>query len=73
MAIMEEEKTDDQDDQEQLIRGLRTLPTLRRMTELLIDEALRRADGNKSAAARLLGISRQALGQRLQRRERERD
>lgn len=58
-----------EDEHEGLFRNLRTLPTLRRVTELLIDEALSRADGNKSAAARLLGISRQALGQRLQRRD----
>jgi DNA-binding NtrC family response regulator len=42
------------------------LPTLREATELLIAEALRRAQGNQSIAARMLGISRQALNRRLQ-------
>jgi transcriptional regulator with PAS, ATPase and Fis domain len=34
----------------------------------LVDEALRRADGNQGVAALLLGISRQALNKRLARR-----
>jgi DNA-binding NtrC family response regulator len=33
--------------------------------QLLIREALRRADGNKSHAARLLGLTRNALRYRL--------
>lgn len=41
------------------------LPTLKEATQLLIDEALRRAKGNQSHAARLLGISPQALSKRL--------
>lgn len=41
------------------------LPTLKEATQLLIDEALRRANGNQSHAARLLGISPQALSKRL--------
>lgn len=41
------------------------LPTLRESTAQLIDEALRRADGNQTIAARLLGISRTALNKRL--------
>lgn len=36
-------------------------PTLDAATRLLVREALRRADGNQSAAARLLGISRRTL------------
>ena len=44
-----------------------TLPTLRQSEQLLIAEAMRRSDGNQSIAARLLGISRQALNQRLKR------
>ena len=43
------------------------LPTLEEVTRQLVLEALRRSDGNRAAAARLLGISRQALHQRLQR------
>ena len=41
------------------------LPTLKQIEQLLIDEALRRADGNQSIAARMLGITRQALNKRL--------
>ena len=42
-----------------------TLPTLKENSELLIEEALRRADGNQAIAAEMLGISRQALNKRL--------
>jgi len=42
------------------------LPTLKQSEQLLIDEALRRADNNQSIAALSLGISRQALNKRLQ-------
>jgi DNA-binding NtrC family response regulator len=49
------------------------LPTLKEaeeaLREALITEALRRADGNQGIAAGLLGISRQALNQRLRRRQ----
>ena len=45
----------------------RTLPTIREATRLLIAEALTRAGGNQSLAARMLGISSQALSQRLKR------
>ena len=41
------------------------LPRMKENTELLIDEALRRADGNQAIAAEMLGISRQALNKRL--------
>lgn len=41
------------------------LPTLKQIEQLLVDEALRRADGNQSIAARMLGITRQALNKRL--------
>jgi len=41
------------------------LPTMKENTELLIEEALRRADGNQAIAAEMLGISRQALNKRL--------
>jgi DNA-binding NtrC family response regulator len=49
------------------------LPTLKEaeeaLREALITEALRRADDNQGIAAGLLGISRQALNQRLRRRQ----
>lgn len=41
------------------------LPTLKENTEFLIEEALRRSDGNQAIAAEMLGISRQALNKRL--------
>jgi DNA-binding NtrC family response regulator len=45
------------------------LPTLKECRDLLIDEALRRACGNQSVAANLLGITRQSLNQQLHRNE----
>jgi len=44
------------------------LPTLKQSEQLLIDEALRRADNNQSIAALSLGISRQALNKRLRKK-----
>jgi len=41
------------------------IPTLKEAEKDLIAEALRRSEGNQSIAARLLGISRQALNRRL--------
>jgi DNA-binding NtrC family response regulator len=45
-----------------------TLPTLKEMANILVDEALKRADGNQSIAAGLLGISQPALNKRLKNR-----
>ncbi len=47
------------------------LPTIREATEMLVAEALGRAGGNQSAAARLLGITPQALNHRLRHRKKE--
>jgi two-component system, NtrC family, nitrogen regulation response regulator GlnG len=44
------------------------LPNFREAEEALLSEALRRADGNQGVAAAILGISRQAINQRLMRR-----
>lgn len=41
------------------------LPSIRENTQLLIDEALRRSNGNISVASGMLGISHQALRKRL--------
>jgi transcriptional regulator with PAS, ATPase and Fis domain len=41
------------------------LPTLSQATEILIEEALKKARGNKTIAANILGISHQALSKRL--------
>lgn len=46
-----------------------SLPTIDELTDQLIDEALRRTDGNQSAAARMLGITSSAVNKRLHRRE----
>ncbi len=44
------------------------LPTLQEAEDQLIDEALKRADGNQTIAADILGISRRALNNRLTRK-----
>jgi DNA-binding NtrC family response regulator len=41
------------------------LPTLKQMENLLVAEALKRAQKNQSIASKMLGISRQALNKRL--------
>lgn len=41
------------------------LPTLKEVAKALIREAMKRADGNQSVAAGFLGVSQQALSQRL--------
>ena len=45
--------------------GLERLPTFGDAAELLVEEAMHRAAGNQSLAARLLGISQPALSKRL--------
>ena len=50
---------------ELLFVDLSTLPTLKQSAELLVDEAMKRAKGKQSLAARLLGISQPALSKRL--------
>lgn len=44
----------------------KSLPTIRESTRTLVDEALRRTGGNQREAAKMLGISQQALSRRLQ-------
>lgn len=48
------------------------LPTLKEAEQVLINEALRRADGNQGIAAEFLGLTRQALNKRLL-RDRQKD
>ncbi|OVE78126.1 hypothetical protein BVX99_00625 [bacterium F16] len=43
-------------------------PTLKELNELLIEKALDRSHGNQAKAARMLGLSRQALNKRIKRR-----
>ena len=45
------------------------LPTLAEVQQALVDEALRRCAGHQGRAAAMLGITRQALNQRLHRRQ----
>ena len=47
----------------------KNLPTLKAVRQLLIDEAVRRSDGNKAVAAQILGISRSGLAKLLKRSE----
>jgi len=44
------------------------LPTLKEAANLLAEEALRRAGGSQSAAAKLIGVSQQALSKRLKKK-----
>ena len=53
------------DSRAQLLCFSSRLPTIKKATELLVAEAVKRAGGNQTAAARMLGISQQALSKRL--------
>jgi DNA-binding NtrC family response regulator len=46
---------------EGMVQFFEKLPTLKNINRILIDEALTRADGNKTLAAQMLGITRPAL------------
>ena len=54
-----------------LISFSHQLPTLKQIEQLLVEEALKRAEGNQSIAALSLGISRQALNKRLKKAEQQ--
>jgi len=43
-----------------------TLPSMKEIRRLLVDEAMRRASNNRTVAAQLIGITRQSLSQYLQ-------
>jgi DNA-binding NtrC family response regulator len=53
------------DDHDSSVTFSPKLPSLRQVDRLLIEEAMRRANKNQAIAARMLGISRQALNNRL--------
>jgi DNA-binding protein Fis len=53
------------DEPENPFSSLKELPTLKEATSFLVEEAMRRADGKQSIAAKMLGITRQALNWRL--------
>jgi DNA-binding NtrC family response regulator len=50
--------------------SLQRLPTLKEAADILVREALHRTDNNQRSAAVLLGVSPQALNQRLKRNDR---
>ncbi len=54
-----------QDDEKSLLTFSDRLPTIKEAISLLLDEAMQRSNDNKTLAAGLLGISRQAISQRL--------
>jgi DNA-binding NtrC family response regulator len=56
-------------DLDSLFLNMETLPSLKTVQQGLIVEALRRSDGVHVVAAGLLGITPQALGQRIKKRE----
>ena len=61
---------DDLHDGERAVKELafpEKLPTLKELEQKLIDEALRRTDGNQRQAAEMIGLSRRALNNRLNR------
>ncbi len=47
-------------------QGDTALPTLKQASQKLVEKALAQTSGNQSAAARILGISQQALSKRIQ-------
>jgi transcriptional regulator with PAS, ATPase and Fis domain len=69
------QKTTSGEDQVKSLLDLRQdrIPTLKEAEELLITEALRRSNGNQGPAAALLGITRQALNQRLAKKKADAD
>jgi transcriptional regulator with PAS, ATPase and Fis domain len=52
----------------QCIQFPQSLPTIKEVTWQLVEEAMKRADRNQSAAAKMLGISQQALSKRLKKK-----
>ncbi len=61
----EDEVTEEDESDPAVMSFPEQLPTLKQTEQALIQEALRRADGNQGVAASLLGISRHALNKRL--------
>jgi DNA-binding NtrC family response regulator len=61
------------DDRSAPVNFAATLPTLKQATELLIKEAMQRSKGNQSAAAKLLGVSQQAVSKRLKKNNKTHD
>jgi transcriptional regulator with GAF, ATPase, and Fis domain len=51
--------------------NLEQLPTLKEASRILIQEAMRRSNNNQRVAAMMLGITPQAMNQRLKKMNRE--
>jgi DNA-binding NtrC family response regulator len=51
-----------------LFEPCQVLPTLKEANRLLIEEALKRTEGNQDSAARMVGLTRTALNRRLNRK-----
>jgi len=62
-------KSEESDFKSKKVEFFGVLPTLKEIEELLIAEALNRCDQNQTIAADLLGISRRALNNRIQRNQ----
>jgi len=62
-----DEKLQPVNEEDNLFSSLPQLPELKTATEMLIEEAMRRANSNQTIAARLLGMTRTALNKRLNR------
>ena len=58
---------------EEEIRFPRRMPTLRELTVAAVDEALERTGGNRSVAARMLGVSRPTVARYARRTPRDPD
>jgi transcriptional regulator with PAS, ATPase and Fis domain len=55
--------------EENVFKPSAQLPALHEVADLLVAEAMKRAEGNQSIACRLLGISQPALSKRLKKME----
>jgi transcriptional regulator with GAF, ATPase, and Fis domain len=53
------------------LRFPKDLPTIKEATRLLVAEAMKRGGGNQSLAAKMLGITQQALSKRLKKEKQE--
>lgn len=62
-----ETRTKPESNEEKRIHFNETLPTLKEAEQLIIEEALKRSNGNQTIAARLLGLTRRALNNRISR------
>ncbi len=65
MTLQTGSDTESESDSSALISFPGGLPTIKQATQFLVAEALRQTDGNQSIAAKILGISQQALSKRL--------